>query len=95
MAFRFTSPHLKEAHRLLTECPVGAILREAPYVYDAIRASAYAESGALNGLDVPEYLQRAIGVIGSERERLWRMKHETKAARGDSQYGMAVRNANR
>ena len=66
-------------------------MRQAPHVYDAIRAAFYAENGSINPLDMPLYLQRAFGVIGAERDRLWRMKEEDTKSKRDSRYGMQVR----
>ena len=90
----FTSPHLEESDRILRECPIGAVLREAPHVYDAIRASNAVESGAMNPIDAPIYLQHALSVIISERDRLWRMRDDERKSKSDSSHGMKVRHGN-
>lgn len=90
MAFRFTSPELYRmekddavedgAYSLLRSCPVGRILSDGPYVYDAIAAHSYAEAGALNPLEATQWLQQALRVVGSERARLRQMEREREAA---------------
>jgi len=102
--FRFTSPLLYEReraegvsgdHTVLYECPVGYVQREAPHVYRAISAHAYAENGALNPLDAPGWLQQAFAVISSEKERLRRMADEERKGAGDAAYGQRVLRAQR
>jgi len=87
MAYRSTSPELynrdkrdgmPDKHTLLRTCPVGEVLREAPYVYDAISAQGYADAGALNPLTLPIWGQHAIRVVSSERSRLQRMADEQR-----------------
>lgn len=94
--FRFTSPLLYERERVeeapgkytvLHECPVGYVQREAPHIYRAIAAHSYAENGSLNPLESPGWLQQAIGVVGSEKERLRRMADEERKSKGDANYG--------
>lgn len=91
MAFRFSSPDLREEDRILRECPVGAVLREAPYVYGAINAHAYAENGAFNPLESPLWLQAALRIVGSEKARHLEAKMEEDRVKRDSKRGMAVR----
>lgn len=95
MAFRFTSPALKEEDRLLRECPTGLVMRKTPYIYHAINAHNYAESGALNPLDSPPWAQQAFMVIGSEKGRLLRIKNEQQLSRGQSKSGLRYRQSQR
>jgi hypothetical protein len=90
MAFRFTSPKLSEKDSCLKECPIGVILREAPYVYSAIQAHAYAECGSFNPLESPHWLQQAISVVGSEKERLRQIKDGERNLKRDSQIGQRM-----
>ena len=91
MAFRFTSPALKEEDRLIKECPVGVIFKESPYVYNALNAYAHSENGCFNPLESPLWLQDAFCVIASEKARLQKIKDEERRSKRDSKYGMRVR----
>jgi hypothetical protein len=90
MVWRFTSPILKEDQRILYECPTGAVLREAPHVYDAITAESYAEAGAIDPASRPKYTQDAIRVISAEKSRLWDIKRSQDKAKSDAAYGAKV-----
>jgi hypothetical protein len=100
-AHRFTSPLLYEmaesgglessTYAILKECPIGKVLRETAWVYDAINAFSYAENGAFNPLDSPTWLQQAMSVVGSEKERCRRMKDEDQKTKRDCAYGKRVR----
>lgn len=97
-AFRFTSPmlHAREerekvepgTHTILCECPVGYVLRTTPWVYRAIGAHVHAENGALNPLESPGWLQQALSVIGSEKERLRRLNDSARQGKSDSAAGV-------
>lgn len=92
--FRSSSPHLEKEHRELRECPVGSILRETPYIYSAIAASVYADNGSLNPLESPIWLQHAMRIVASERERLRELSNKDKATKSDSAAaGAALRRA--
>lgn len=91
MAYRFTSPMLDEKQALLKECPIGVIIRESPYIYDAINVHVYAENGALNPLKQSSWLQHAFNVIGSEKARLFKLKNSGKRGKSDSEYGRRMR----
>ena len=95
MMFRSTSTHLDEPDRSIRECPVGMILRETPYVYEAIGAAAHVENGALNPLNESPWLQGAIRVVSSERERHRRLRDELSKSRADSRAGIGVRHGHR
>jgi len=88
--YYFTSPMLAEADRTLRECPVGAILRDAPHTLDVIRSSRYADGAGLEFLRAPRYFQHAVGVINSERERLADMREKAESAKRDAQHGARV-----
>jgi hypothetical protein len=90
MAWRFTSPRLSKDDSILRECPVGAVLREAPHVYDAIAAESYVESGAIDPTTRPMYLQQAIAVISAERGRLHEIRRERERSASDASYGARV-----
>jgi hypothetical protein len=94
-AFRFSSPALKEEDRLLTECPVGLVSRETPYIYEAISAHAYAENGALNPLESPAWLQGALSVVASERHRLRELKDSQRKQKQKSEQGLRTRRQRR
>ena len=87
MVWRFTSPMLSEKDRVLYECPVGAVLREAPYLYDAIAYEGYAESGAFDPSTKPQFLQDAMRVIASERGRMWEISRQRERSKTDAAYG--------
>jgi hypothetical protein len=93
MAFRSTSPHLQpkdgkevEGRDIVRECPVGMVLRETPYVYDAVSAASYVESGALNPLEAPRWLQDAARIVGSERGRMFDIKQQQRRGASDAAY---------
>lgn len=96
-AWRFTSPRLQSEDNkpvpglnLLEECPTGAILREAPYIYDAIAAHNGLESGAFDPTLKPRYLQECLRVIGAEKSRLWEMKQSQEKSATDAKYARRV-----
>lgn len=89
-AYRFTSPRLAEEHQILRECPVGAILRETPYIYEAVSAQSYAEAGAFDPSTKPTWLQEAMRIVGSERSRLWDIKRERERSSRDAAYAAKV-----
>jgi hypothetical protein len=93
MAFRSTSPHLQpkdgkevEGRDIVRECPVGMVLRETPHVYDAVSAASNTESGAINPLEVPRWLQDSLRIVGSERGRLFDIKQQQRRSAGDAAY---------
>ncbi len=74
----------------MRECPTGAILREAPHVFDAIAAQSYAEAGAFDPTLKPAYLQQAMAVVGAEKYRLWEIRRDRDRAKADASYGARV-----
>jgi hypothetical protein len=88
--FPFTSPMLAPEDRVLRECPVGRVLREAPHAYELIIAHSYSENTGLEILNYPRYLRQAFGVIGSEKERLRELSDKDRQAKADGKYGTAM-----
>jgi hypothetical protein len=86
-AFRFSSPLLNESgNEILRECPTGAVMRDAPWVYDVLGLYAYAEHGGFEIQRQPRWVQSALQVIGSEKERLRRLAESEKQGKGDAAY---------
>lgn len=92
--YRFTSPLLNEdedeADSMLRECPVGHVLREAPHVYDVLGLYRYAEHEGLRIQKQPRWLQTALRVVDSEKERLRKMSESDKQLKGDAAYAGRV-----
>lgn len=88
------SLRLASEHKQLNECPVGAVLREAPYVYEAIAAQSYAEAGAFNPMEQSQWLQHAMAVTASEKARMNNTKDEmrraTDQAKNDARYAASL-----
>ncbi len=89
-AFRFTSPALRPEDRVLRECPVGRVLREAPWSYDLLRAAAYAEQEGIGMLRQSRYLQQIVGIVASEKQRLREIEEKQERARRDATVGAAA-----
>lgn len=87
MAFRFTSPDISEDKAIVRECPVGMLIRECPYIYDVINACGLVESGCVDLLHAPLFLQSAYRVVSSERSRLRELKDKDRQTKRDSEYG--------
>ena len=91
--FRSTSLHLMGPDKKpseLRECPVGIVLREAPYIYDAINSWQYVDSGALNPLVSPSWLREILRVVGSEKARLHELRDRPNQGAADAEYGRRV-----
>ena len=93
VVFRYTSPILVESgNDLLKECPVGKILREAPQTYDILDYSARIEATGVEEYSrLPRFMQQAIRLVSSERERLRELKEQKRKAAADSKFGMRRR----
>lgn len=91
--FFSTSPYLlhKGKPAELRECPVGAVLRESPHVYDVIGAYGTGEHIGPSILQEPLWLQHAFRVVGSERNRLMDLERTNDKAKHDAAYGARVR----
>ena len=78
-AMRFTSPLLMDF--VIYECPVGFVLREAPWAYDAIEATGTAENcGPREWAQLPLWYKHCVRLVRSERERLRERQNENRAA---------------
>ncbi len=102
-AFRFDSPALQPAPgskspglSLLTECPTGFVLREAPWLYSMIEAAARDEnlSPADRERMAPAY-HVAARVYRSEVQRLNERRIDKARAKRDAEYGAGVLRARR
>jgi hypothetical protein len=87
MVFRFTSQRLSPTDQILRECPVGKVLSDAPWAYDAIYAETLAEHSGLQVLEQPKWLQSTIHVVASERARLREMAEKDRQLSRDAEYG--------
>jgi hypothetical protein len=91
MAFRFTSPILEEKDRVLYECPVSAVMKLAPHIYDVIPLHSYvSDSGSVDYLQLSPWAQRAVRVIGGEKGRLWDMARAEEKGHRDAQTALSV-----
>lgn len=92
MGFRFSSPSLLEDGEplVIKECPVGLVIREAPYVFQAIRIANYVENGAVNPLELSPWTQQAIAIVSSERARLREETKDGDQAVRDSEYRLRM-----
>lgn len=92
-AFRTSSPILHEKskpesdHTVIRECPIGMILRETPYIFDALAAHSYIETGAINPMEQSNWLQSAFRVISAEKERHRNAEQSTNQSQADSLKG--------
>lgn len=88
--FRFTSPALIELGQdasMLYECPTGATMREAPHVYDALRAWSNSEKSSVDIMEQPQWLQSAFAVLSSEQNRLREIADAERQSKADAGYG--------
>ena len=75
----------------IRECPVGLVLREAPYLYNAINATTHVENGASDPTKVPVWLQEIMKVASAERFRLHDLERATKTrGTSDAEYARQV-----
>lgn len=88
-----TSPMLNQSNEaMLTECPVGMILRESPATYDALDAAARVESTSIAEFRaLPLYMQSVARLAMSERARHMEMKDKERKYAQDSRRGTAQR----
>ena len=75
---------------VMHECPVGAILRDAPHVYDLVRAGSYAENAGLEVMRQPRYMQDALTLHASERARMRELDKLDKQTGSDAKHGRRV-----
>lgn len=89
--YRSTSPTLHDTpDDKLYECPVGYLLREAPWVFDIVHVAACCEHAGFDVLRQSAFTQCASRLVLSEvgRHRERRMAH--RQAKSDAGYGAAV-----
>lgn len=74
----------------LYECPTGMLIRDAPWVFDAMRASSCAESAGFDVHRQSVWLQNAVGIVSSERERMRELKDTARKTKADAGYASRV-----
>lgn len=89
-AFRFASPLLDAKDRILRECPVGRVLREAPQTYQVLRAVSQGTEGGPSLLRESRYFQQVAGIVASERARLSELEHAQRQSGGDAAHAARV-----
>lgn len=89
-AFRFASPMLDAKDRILRECPVGRVLREAPQTYQVLRAASHGTEGGPQVLRESRYFQQVAAIVASERARLSELEHAQRQAGGDAAHAARV-----
>jgi len=88
---KWTSPLLQISCDL-HECPTGYLLREAPWVWDAIEAAGLAENATpTEWARQGRWYQHCVRLVVSERARLVAEKRENERARDHSKTGMRAR----
>jgi hypothetical protein len=83
---------LRPEDSILRECPVGAILREAPQVYECIAAYSFVENGALDPRHESQWLQDGIRIVSAEKSRLQDVKDSQRKSKQDADYTRTVLN---
>ena len=61
MAFRFTSPKLRDV--VLRECPVSVIMRESPHIYQVINAAEYVNRSGIDDHDTIDHILNAVEAL--------------------------------
>ena len=91
MVWRYTSPMLHDLGAdMLHECPIGAVLREAPHTFQLIAAGAHADNAGVEMLEQPQYLQDAVALCGAERSRLRELADRDRQSESDARHGRNV-----
>jgi hypothetical protein len=75
---------------IMRECPVGYLLREAPWAFDAVRAYCCAESAGFTLHQQSQWLQDAVNIVGSEKERHRELRQQNQQTRQDAEYASRV-----
>jgi hypothetical protein len=70
----------------MLECPIGRLLREAPWVFDAVRACDLAEHGGWGLHQQSQWIQDALEVVSSERRRHAIAERKSEQAESDAKY---------
>jgi hypothetical protein len=85
IAYRFTSPRLKQEDTILRECPVGKILSETPHLYEAINATAHVSGSGVAFLSSPMWFQQVASLVAYEKARLGEMANRDAQAKRDAE----------
>ena len=89
--WRFTSPLLHSmGFDTLNECPVGAVLREAPHTFDLMRAHAHVDAAGLDVMRQPKYMQDALALCAGEAARLRELRAIDDQSQRDAKHGARV-----
>ena len=89
--YRCSSPALAGTRDgTLYECPVGYVLRHAPWAYDVLAASVYAESAGLTVLQQSAFLQSALRLVGAEKGRHAEQERKIRKAKQDADHGAKI-----
>lgn len=87
VVYRSSSPVLVGTDdSMVYECPVGMLLREAPWVYDVLAAAAYSESAGFEVLRQSAFLQSGIRLVQSEKSRHREARQQQQQGKRDAQY---------
>lgn len=80
-----------DGEHVLTECPVGMILRETPHIYELIDYLASFEHATPSEVErSSRYTLQAWRLYRSEQSRLQELRRHNKEVTGDAQYGSRV-----
>lgn len=92
-AIAFTSLMLQgDGDRVLNECPVGRVLREAPHTYDLINHIGLAENAGPTEAEQMSRLWSDAGrLYSSEKRRIDDIERARDKTKGDAAYGARVR----
>lgn len=73
---------------MLTECPVGKVLREAPHVYDLLDHLSHADNASPREMEShSRYYRHALRLYRSEISRLDELRRAGDKAASDAAYG--------
>ena len=89
--YHASSPLLVDGpHWRLSECPVGMLAREAPWVWDVLAAQHYAEHAGFEALQQSRFLQDAMRLVASERGRHMEERQKRDRSRSDAAHASRV-----
>ena len=93
----YTSPTLQgKDDRILYECPVGKILREAPHTYSLIDAASLAENATPSERQrLPRFYWQVASIVQSERQRLRELADAERQSKRDIEYAGSVMRSRR
>jgi hypothetical protein len=84
--FAYTSPMLHDiGEPMLTECPVGHVLRETPHIYDVMERCRFAENMTpRDAAMISPYMQQMIRLFDSECARLRELDEKSRTSAADA-----------